>query len=226
MTNPNPDPFGGGGSKNPSLTWKDVPVGTTYECVVTDWPTTVQARDFDSREPVFWDPARKGKKTTTPNDQPVMNAVVEVTIGGNPYTIFAIVRGESLFFAIQEAQNAAGAQIAPGGILRITLTDREVDPENPHRQPRKKFIATYTPPVNGGAFGGEAPAAAPAPAQQQPVATPASAATPPAQPAPAPQAAPPAQPAAAPAAQNTVTAAQFAALQAAGVDVSAFTIAG
>lgn len=218
MTNPNGNPFSGGGDKTPALSWKDVPVGTTYECVVTDWPTTAQAKDYDSGLPQFWDPVRKGVKTATPNDQPVKNAIVPVTIGGQPWAIFATLFGSSLFYAIQDAQNNAGAEVAPGGVLTITLTDREVDPEKPHRKPRNKFSATYRPP---NAFAGEAPPAAAAPAQ--PAATPAPAA-PPAQPAPAPQSAPPAQPA--PAAQNTVTAAQFAALQAAGVDVSAFTIAG
>lgn len=195
--------FGGSSESVPSVSFKDAAVGTTVSGTVTTVPEIVHSVDFDSRQKQYWDPQNRGKKTTVPNDQPVWAAVVHIEVDGEERAVWA-QKPSALFRAINDAQNAAGVEIAPGGTLAITYTGEKANPEKPHLHPAKQYTAVYTPPANGGAFGADQAAAPAAPAPEAPAA--------------APQA-----PAAAPA-KKTVTAEQYAALANAGVDVSAFEI--
>ena len=114
-----------------------------------------------------------------------------------------------MFAAIAAAQKTAGALIAVGGTMTVTLTGSK-PAENPQMSPQKLYGVTYVPP---NAF--EQPAAAPASAWQNQATDP-----PPAWSQPAPAAAPAplaAVPNPAPAAAPQWTPEQIAAAKAAGI---------
>lgn len=133
------DPFAGGDS-NPSISFKDAPHGTTYVGRVAELPTLVQSRDFETGNPATW-----------PDGNPKMVVVTTLDIDGQHYSLWA-PKPSALFAAIKDAQNAAGSQIAVGGILEVTYTHDEPNKTNPRLNPAKQYKVTYTPP---NAFGDE-----------------------------------------------------------------------
>jgi hypothetical protein len=138
----------------PSVSFKDAPFGTSYTFTVDAAPEMVQARDFDSGQPAFYD-----------DGNPKMTVVTKVTnkAGGEAMSLWAPKPG-SMFFAIAKA---APTGIAPGGTLTVTLTGEKANPLKPKNYPQKQYDVTYTAP---NAFGDStAPAAAqaaPAPAKK------------------------------------------------------------
>ena len=143
----NVDPFAGG-EGNPSVSFKDAPHGTTYRGRVTEAPTLVQGKDFETGNPAFW-----------PDGHPKMVACLTLEIDGQPRSLWA-PKPSALFAAIRDAQNAAGQQIAVGGTLEVTYTHDEPNKTNPRLNPAKQYRVVYTPP---NAFGDDsAPAATPA----------------------------------------------------------------
>ncbi len=106
-----PDLFAGG-DKAPSISFKNMPIGTTYTGVVTETPKLIQSRDFDSGEPAFW-PAKPGE---TPN--PKMSVVVNFDIDGEPRSLWA-QKPSAMFGALAEAQKAAGCRIDVGCTLSV-----------------------------------------------------------------------------------------------------------
>ena len=213
-TQPAADMFAGGDTV-PSISFKDAPIGASVTGVVTVAPSLVQSRDFKTGQPAFW-----------PDNNPKMSVVTRILASGEERGLWA-AKPSAMFAAIAEAQKAAGALIAVGGTLTITLTGTKPS-DNAQMSPQKLYAVAYVPPnafeaqqapATGGVgqWGAQsttpppparavppaAPAAQPAQAWQQPAA---------AQPAPAPLAVVPA-----PAAPQQWTPEQIAAAQAAGI---------
>lgn len=140
--------------KNPSVSWKGVPIGTKVTGVVTDPPSLVQGQDFDTSEPQYWDSDKRGKKTTSAvaasgkENNPCMVAVVNIEVDGEKRSLWAPKPG-SMFRALGDAQKKAGREIEPGGTLTVTFTAEKPNPENPRLNPQKLYEAVYTPPKNG-----------------------------------------------------------------------------
>jgi hypothetical protein len=118
------DPFAGA-EKAPALSFKDMPVGTTYQGVVTDTPKLVQSKDFNTGDPAFW-PAKPGQE---PN--PKMSVVVNLDVDGEPRSLWA-QKPSAMFVALAEAQKTSGIKIAPGVKLAVRFTG-----EKPHTDPEK-----------------------------------------------------------------------------------------
>lgn len=104
----------------PAWSWEGVAVGTTVEFLLTAKPFVEQA--YAEGEPLFWVPEGRGRKTTTPTGIPVEKVVLEATVNGQPTRLSAIIRGESLFFAIQHAAGYSSPE--PGDVLRVTFLVR------------------------------------------------------------------------------------------------------
>lgn len=132
---PNTDPFAGGES-NPSLSFKGQPFGTTYEGVVAELPTMIHGRNFETGDLDYWDEAKT---------QPKMVVCTTLEINGTKWSLWA-PKPSSMFSAIKAAQDAAGAQIAVGGTLRVTFTHEEPNKTNPRLNPAKQYSAVYVPP--------------------------------------------------------------------------------
>ena len=196
-----------GGDTVPSVSFKDAPVGASVTGVVTVAPSLVQSRDFKTGQPAFW-----------PDNNPKMSVVTRIALPNGEERGLWAAKPSAMFAAIAEAQKTAGALIAVGGTLTITLTGTK-PAENPQMSPQKLYSVVYVPP---NAF--EAPAAAQAPgAWQNPAADP-----PPARPQPAPATAPAAlaavpNPAPAAAAAPQWTPEQIAAAKAAGIPLPGVT---
>lgn len=180
----------------------------------------VDQTDMDTNLPAKWDdgsPKRMNKVTlqTELRDHPGDTGVRSIYLRGSkkPET------GSSLSAVIAAIIAAGGTnELQIGGDLSLGYIADGPQERRGYNKP-KKYDSTYAPPVV--ALGGatEAPPAAPGPAATQPAAaTPAPAAAAPAA---------PTAPAAAPTNGNkpTVSAEQFAALAAAGLDTSGFAIA-
>lgn len=154
------DPFAGSESRR-SVSFKDKPAGTSYTLKVTEAPSVVQARDYESGQPAFW-PDGNPKQTVV--------TVCADTATGEELSLWA-AKPSALFRAIGGAQKAAGTQIAVGGTLVVTFTGEKPNETNSRLNPTKLYTVTYRPPNAFGATATEtAPVAAPAAA---PVAAPA-----------------------------------------------------
>lgn len=134
------DPFGG--TSVPSLSFKDKPVGTEYTGTVTEAPTLVQSRDYETGDLASW-----------PDGNPKMSAVLKLDIDGEERSVWA-QKPSALFAAFAAAQKAAGAQIAVGGKLTIKYIGDKPNAKNPRLNPAKQYSVTYTAPD---AFVGDAP---------------------------------------------------------------------
>ena len=172
--------FSGGGGK--SLSWKDVPVGTTYVGTVLAVHPPQQVTDPVTNKPVF---QRDGVT-------PKMQARIDLATtyrdpsdaeddGTRSLYVGGWMKG-AVGDAVRKATGKPGAP-AVGGVLSVTLSEREPN-ENRALNPTNKFTATYQPPVAAatGQFYGETPA--PAPQYAPPAPAPAPAAAPPPAPAP------------------------------------------
>lgn len=150
--NQNADPFAGGESKE-SVSFKDMPVGTSYTLKVTEAPQLVQATDYESRQPAFW-----------PDGNPKMTVVTGVvdTATGEEKNLWA-AKPSALFRAIGDAQKASGAQIKVGDTLVVTFSGEKPNEKNPRLNPQKLYTVQHTA---GDAFAEQAPQVAPQPAAQ------------------------------------------------------------
>jgi len=129
------DPFAASQSR-PSVSFKNVPPGTTYYLQVDGVPKMVQARDFDSRELEFWSDGNP--KMTVATD------VIDMQTGEEK-CLWA-PKPSSMFAAIQGAQQAAGATLQPGGRLVVQFTHEVPVEGKPHLNPAKQYAVTYQPP--------------------------------------------------------------------------------
>lgn len=160
MTAPDRDPFAGGDSI-PALSFKDEPIGTVKTVTITEPAEMAHSRDYDTNLPAYWDPNNRGRTTTTPNDQPVMSAVVKGTdVNGDEVSVWAR-KPSSLFTAIKDAQAAveAGYRLKRGDKLHIKFTGEE-PPKSGRGANRKIYAAKIEPGVAAppaDAFGDEPP---------------------------------------------------------------------
>lgn len=140
----NSNPFDSGNSaKSLSFASRDaygnlshLPVGTRYDFEVTEEPKEVQARDFDSGQPAFWD-----KEKT----QPKKTIVIGVKVNGEDRTLWA-PKPSATFTAIKEALTTAqGVQpIKVGGKGFIEFTG--YGKAEAGKNPQKLFKVGYTAP--------------------------------------------------------------------------------
>jgi hypothetical protein len=135
------DPFYGG-EKVPSLSWRDLPEGSTFKLEIVEPATVVQSKDFATGELAWWD---------TERTRPVQCAVLNVQVLDGPHSrgelrsIWAQITS-NMFIALKNAQKEAEAPFTPGGILQVRYTG-SVPHENPHFNAIKQYVAKYTPPV-------------------------------------------------------------------------------
>jgi hypothetical protein len=135
------DPFAY--DKTPSLSWRDLPVGTIFTLEITDPAKALQSTNFETGEPAFWD-----AEQTRPKMAAVLNGVVQdgPHSVGEARSIWAQIPS-NLFIALKEAQDAAGTRFTKGGILRIRFAG-EKKHDNPRFHAIKQYEARYTPPVS------------------------------------------------------------------------------
>ncbi|HEX6827106.1 MAG TPA: hypothetical protein VF077_12385 [Nitrospiraceae bacterium] len=160
------DPFEGG-ERLPSLSWKNLPVHSTFRLTVLERAKALQSVDFESQKPAFWDEEKTNPK---------MCAVLNVRVEEGPHSVGELRSiwaqiPSNLFVALRDAQKAAGAKFDEHGTLHLRFVG-----EQPHEKkgynPIKQYAAKYTPPVQTQGpdpfLNGDAPAPA-----QRPVAPPA-----------------------------------------------------
>lgn len=133
------DPFAGG-EKVPSLSWRDLPVGSIFTLEVLEPAKALQSTNFESGEPDYWDADKK---------RPKMAAVLNVKVLRGPHSvgearsIWAQIPS-NLFAALKDAQSKAEARFAPGGLLEIRFAGTRKH-ENPKFSPIKEYEAQYDP---------------------------------------------------------------------------------
>lgn len=132
MTQTYNDPFAS--TSAPSVSFNNMPVGTSYTGTVLELPQLVQARDFETGNPATW-----------PDGNPKMTVVTKLTINGEERSLWA-PKPSAMFAAISDAQKTAGASIAVGGTLTVTYTGDKPNATNPRLNPAKQYSAVYTPP--------------------------------------------------------------------------------
>lgn len=130
---PYDDPFAVS-EKHPSLSFKDAPVGTSYTGKVVERPALVQARDYETGERATWD-----------DGNPKMTVVTTLEVNGEKVSLWA-PKPSAMFAAMGEAQQQAGATIAPGGTLTVEYVGDKPNERNPRLNPQKQYRVTYQPP--------------------------------------------------------------------------------
>lgn len=156
------DPFASG-DKLPSVSWRvdgvDVPPGTTQHLEVTAAAKKVESRNFETGEIERW-PAKPGQAVGDPKWSVVIEVIDRAT--GEARALWCGL-GSAMFAALKTAQQAAGQQFAPGGVIAVTFTGYGVRKDgNTKMNPPKQYSATYAPPAPGAgadAFGAAEPAA-------------------------------------------------------------------
>ena len=153
------DPFYGG-EKVPSLSWKGLPVGSTFTLEVLEEAKSLQSRNFETNALDYWDEEKQ---------RPKMSAVLNVMVKAGPHSvgemrsIWAQIPS-NLFIALKEAQKVAEAKFQPGGILHVKFTG-EVPHENKKYNAIKQYAAKYDAPAARAADPFAQPAQAAQPAQ-------------------------------------------------------------
>lgn len=135
---PQPDDPFAGGEKVPSLSWKDLPVGSIFTLEVLEPAKSLQSTNFESGQPDYWDEDKT---------RPKMAAVLNVKVLAGPHSvgekrsIWAQIPS-NLFIALKEAQSKAEARFAPGGLLEIRFAGTKPH-ENKRYSPIKQYEAQY-----------------------------------------------------------------------------------
>lgn len=110
--------FGGRDSNN-QITTK--PVGYKIKLLVTKAPTLVQSRQYGGTALLFWDPNKKGQKTTEANDQPCMSVVLHGKV---------VADSEGSDIGVEKAvwaQKPSNLFIEIGNAKKVALGDRGID---------------------------------------------------------------------------------------------------
>ena len=162
MTTTHNDPFAS--TSAPSVSFNNVPVGTSYTGTVLELPAMVQARDFETGNPATW-----------PDGNPKMTVVTKLSVNGEERSLWA-PKPSAMFAAISDAQKAAGAALAIGGTLTVTYIGDKPNATNPRLNPAKQYSAVYQPPNAFGTDDQQIPSNAPTgqyaePVPQQPATT-------------------------------------------------------
>ena len=154
------DPFAGS-TKTPSVSFKDLPVGSSQTGTVVEAPKMVQSTNFDTGEPDFWDAART---------QPKMSVVTRLRMDDGEERSLWAQKPSAMFRAIGDAQQKAGKLLGVGDKVTVTFTGERANPDKPRLAPQKQYEVVITP---GDAFAAPAaPTGAPA-APAAPAAAPA-----------------------------------------------------
>lgn len=132
MTTTYNDPFASTGA--PSISFNNMPFGTSYTGTVLELPAMVQARDFETGNPATWS-----------DGNPKMTVVTKLSIDGEERSLWA-PKPSAMFAAISDAQKAAGAALAIGGTLTVTYVGDKPNATNPRLNPAKQYTAVYQPP--------------------------------------------------------------------------------
>lgn len=121
----------------PSLSFKDAPIGYTYQGTIIGRPQLVQSRDYETGNPKTWE-----------DGNPVMSVVITLMVDGEKRTLWA-QRPSARFVALVEAQKEAGAgPMQEGGTLYIKfIGERPNRRGNPKLKPAKQYAAKYVPPL-------------------------------------------------------------------------------
>lgn len=151
------DPFAGS-TKREAVSWKNAAVGATVYGSIVEVPKLIQARDYDTGKPVFWDPVDKGQKTTTPNDQPAQTVVIVLSIDGEEKSLWA-AKPSALFTAFGEAQKRLGRLSQVGDVVSVKFTGEKVsnDPVKAKKNFPQKLYAVKIEAGQADAFGEEEP---------------------------------------------------------------------
>lgn len=139
------DPFAGA-TKTPSVTFKDLPIGSSQSGTVIEAPKMVQSTNFDTGEPDFWDAART---------QPKMSVVTRLKMDDGEERSLWAQKPSAMFRAIGDAQQAAGKLLSVGDHVTVTFTGERPNPDKPRLAPQKLYEVAITP---GDAFAAEQPA--------------------------------------------------------------------
>lgn len=123
--------------RRPAYSWKGAKVGTVLDGIVVEAPREIQARDFESGEPAFWDKNEQ---------QPKMTVVVGLRTKDGEEVSLWCPKPSAIFAAIAAAQKDAGERVAEGGRLRVKLTGEKKNPDKPKLNAQKLFKAKYDPP--------------------------------------------------------------------------------
>lgn len=155
----------GGRDQNNQITSK--PVGYKVKLLVTKAPTLVQSRKYGGTELQFWDPSKKGAKTTVPNDQPCMSVVLHGkvladSLGddlGVEKALWA-QKPSNLFIEIGNAIKAAGMSdgISVGCTIEVELIGFKQGEDQSKAAAKQYRVAIAAP----NAFAGETAPAGPA----------------------------------------------------------------
>lgn len=146
MTSPI-DPFAGGESV-PALSFKDAPVGHTYEGVVSEAAQLVQGKDFETGEPAVW---KNKDGSTSPKMSVVIGLVLTDT--GDARSLWA-VKPSAMFAALKDAQAKAGKPFEVGGKIAVRYTGDKPNEKNPRLNAAKQYVVKYEPPAPKDAFAG------------------------------------------------------------------------
>ena len=127
------DPFGGS-PKSPSLSWKDLPIGSEFTLKVLEPAKLLQGRNYDTNLPDYWDGA---------HTEPKMSAVINVRVLAGPHSVGEdrsvwAQKPSSLYVAIADAQRLAATRIDAGGTLVLRFAG-----EKPHEDRKKHAIKQY-----------------------------------------------------------------------------------
>lgn len=155
------DPFAGS-TKTPSVSFKDLPVGSSQTGTVVEAPKMVQSTNFDTGEPDFWDAART---------QPKMSVVTRLRMDDGEERSLWAQKPSAMFRAIGDAQQKAGKLLGVGDKVTVTFVGEKPNPDKPRLAAQKLYEVVITA---GDAFAAPAaPAAAPAaPTEAGPVPAP------------------------------------------------------
>lgn len=131
-----------------SVSFKDAPMGTSFDVTIDKNPELVQSTDLETRAPAVW-----------PDGNPKMSVVISVTNNETQeqQSLWAAKPG-GMYSALAEAERKAGAEITAGGRLVITFSG-ETPNKNPRLNARKDYTIDYTP-GNGGVLNSKAEPAA------------------------------------------------------------------
>lgn len=140
------DPFAGGES-TPALSFKDAPIGHTYEGVVTAPAELVQGKDFETGEPAVW----KNKDGST---SPKYSVVLGVKLNSGEERSLWAVKPSAMFAALKEAQAKAGKPFEVGGKIAVRYTGDKPNEKNPRLNAAKQYAVKYEPPAPADVFAG------------------------------------------------------------------------
>lgn len=117
-------------TSNPSISFKDQPIGTTYTLTVCGTPEMVQSRDFKTRKPATW-----------PDGNPKMSLVIKGLMDGQPVSLWG-AKPSAMWAALAQARQEAGVPLDDGALLTITFSGTK---PKPGMDPQKLYTAVYVP---------------------------------------------------------------------------------